>query len=105
MPLPLIPRDTLRATYDREAPYRPHWPLFDQAIADPVILAILQTLARHQVPAHARRDADRARIGLPALDGSTQHATRVDPPAQRLHVKRQAGLDFKSRAAGERDDE
>lgn len=104
MTLPPIPRATLEATLARELPYRPHWPgNLDQALADPVVSAILHTLARH-VPAMARRDADRARIGLQRPDGIVTHATRVEP-SQRPPIRpRQPGLDFKSRAAGERDD-
>ena len=68
--IPTIPDSTLRAVYTRELPYRPDWPKnYSEAIADPVIAAILRTLARH-VPTYGRRHADRARIGLgqaPAL--------------------------------------
>jgi hypothetical protein len=62
--IPTIPDSTLRAVYTRELPYRPDWPKnYSEAIADPVIAAILRTLARH-VPTYGRRHADRARIGL-----------------------------------------
>ena len=59
-----IPDATLRATYTREQPHRLHWPLtYEQGMADPVIAAIVRTLARH-VPTYGRRSAERARIGL-----------------------------------------
>ncbi|TXH59251.1 MAG: hypothetical protein E6Q97_00230 [Desulfurellales bacterium] len=62
--IPTISDSTLRATYTRELPYRPDWPKnYSEAISDPVIAAILRTLARH-VPTYGRRSADRARIGI-----------------------------------------
>ena len=65
MPSPTdIPEAVLRATYTREQPYRLHWPQdYAAGMADPIIAAIVRTLARH-VPTYGRRSAERARIGL-----------------------------------------
>ena len=160
---PKIPDEILRETYTRELPYHPAWPLdYSRAIADPVIAAILRTLARH-VPAYRRRDSDRAALGLAPLHGRPQAAPApahcacpvgtclggvvngINPAGERCRVngadsvpgtprntetmivngriingtrhpvypdkprppvfKKQPGLDFKSRAAGEREDE
>jgi hypothetical protein len=146
---PKIPDDVMRETFTRELPYHPAWPLdYSKAIADPVIAAILRTLARH-VPAYRRRDSDRAAVGLAPLHGRPQaapqpthctcpvgtcsggvvnginlagercrvngadsvpgtprNAAPVYPDKPRPPVlKKQPGLDFKSRAAGEREDE
>lgn len=138
MPTP-IPEDTLRATFNRERPYRPHWPEhWEVARRDPLIMTTLDILARH-VPAYGRRRADRARIGLgqapaqPVTDPRQHALVPTEPcacPSQcvaqasgwpvpkGMHcrmahpqtprppiVKRQPGIDFKSRAAGEKPEE
>lgn len=135
-----LPDEVLHATFDRERPYRPHWPeRWEVAKADPLILATLDILARH-VPAYGRRRADRAQIGLgratahaqPAAVSRQQALVPTEPCAcptqcvaqasgwpvpKGMHcrmarpqaprppiIKRQPGLDLKSRAAGEKED-
>lgn len=104
-----IPRETLRAVFIREKPYHLAWPMtFDDALADPLTLALLETIARH-VPAYTRERADRARMGIgPTL------TTPERPPAP---VRRLSGgpvmvdliggpvmVDRKRLAGGDRDD-
>lgn len=96
-----IPRETLRAVFIREKPYHLAWPItFDEALADPLTLAVLETIARH-TPAYSRMQADRARVGLSG-------PTRVDPGQLPAPVgRRHAGpvkVDRKRLAAGDRDD-
>lgn len=99
------PIDALRAVYAVEAPHRPHWPReFEQAIADPLTLAILQTLALHpRADSAGRRGHVRHRqMPLEALPEHLTTLTHLDPPTRSRCIPR--GLDFKSRAAGEVED-
>jgi hypothetical protein len=97
--------DTLRAVYAREAPHRPHWPQgFDQAIADPLTLAILQTLALHPAAASRgrRRQPTPRQMPLEALPDSMTSLTPLGRAAPRSWPKlARDEIDFKSRAAGE----
>lgn len=96
---------TLRRIFDREAPHRPHWPQdFARAVADPLTLAILRTMAahpaahgygRHHAPGQAHRATTQRQRELEALPDD------LDPAAPRARIK---SLDWKSRAAGEKPD-
>lgn len=95
-----IPRETLRAVFIREKPYHLAWPLtFDEALADPLTLALLETIARH-VPAYTRERADRARLGI----GPT--VTQPNPPPAPVARRHDgpARVDRKRLAGGDRDD-
>jgi hypothetical protein len=68
MTLPPIPETTLRATYARSQPYYRDWPTdYAQGMSNPVIAAIVDMLARRQVPSFGRRRADRQGVKLRAL--------------------------------------
>lgn len=97
MPTP-IPESTLRAVYIRELPHRPHWPCdFEAAMQDATTRAVIELIARHDVPAFGRRRAERYKVGVltgrrlqPELDVPRDEpiATRVDPaPHQTLAAK------------------
>jgi len=100
-----VPREVMLRTFTREAPYRHHWPKsFDQAMADPVISRILVLLSRH-VPAFGRRHAERSQLGLIHDQNGIPYSRRADPTTTPPRVtKQQPGIDFKSRAAGEREE-
>lgn len=67
MTLPPIPESTLRATYTRAQPYYRDWPVaYEQGMANAVIAAIVDMLARRQVPSFGRRRADRQGVKLRA---------------------------------------
>lgn len=89
-PVPKPSPEQLRATYAREAAHRPHWPrTFEAAQADPLIAAIIRTLAAHP-PASPRR--------APPTQSRFYGRTWVAAPA--------AGqLDRKRLAAGEKPDD
>lgn len=74
------------------------WPeRFEDAMADPLIKRYVDTLARRG-PAYLRTGQNR-----PGAIQQTNDYLRSLPTLNDAH-KRRAGVDFKSRAAGERDD-
>lgn len=97
------PLQTLRDVYTRELPYRPTWPrTFELAQSHPVVLALLETLARHQLPAASRQGASHTgRVGsnyLPTLKrAATPFLVNNRPLAP-------GEVDRKRAASGDRDD-
>ena len=98
----LIP---LRATYERIKTVRPDWPVtFEAAIEDALILAVLRTFVQH--PGALTITLEKLNRYAPPRDLSTiantqpaqLDAARDTRPAARF-------LDWKSRAAGERDED
>lgn len=104
----------LRAAFARERPYRPHWPdTYESAAADPIILRVLDMLARHVEPPHQRR-----RWAFEGVQQSLQAPPEAPPPMppewgparpalDGMRVPdsmRRPALDNKSRAAGEREE-
>jgi len=74
------------------------WPPdFEAAMSDPLIRRYVDTLARH-APAYLRTGQNR-----PSPVQQTNAYLRSLPTLNPQHQRR-AGVDFKSRAAGERDD-
>jgi hypothetical protein len=99
-----VPRDVMQRTYKREAPYRHHWPkTFEAAMLDPVVSRILVLLSRH-VPAFGRRHVERSQLGLTPPVRETTYSSIAYPTIPPRVTKQQPGIDFKSRAAGERDE-
>jgi len=91
----------LRILFDREAPHRPHWPQdFGRAIADPLTLAILRTLAAHPAArGYGRRSAPGMTPHAPLPRQRELEAAPDDP-----HHASPRFIDQKSRAAGEKPD-
>lgn len=103
MTRPISPEElaTLRILFDREAPHRPHWPQdFSGAIADPLTLAILRTLAAHPAArGYGRRSAPGMTPHAPLPRQRELEAVADDP----RHASPRF-IDQKSRAAGEKPD-
>lgn len=95
----------LRAIYAREAPHRPHWPrTFEQATADPLTLAILRMMAAHPSVTFGRRAAPVQRATVqPMMRPQELEACDALPRAPAPQRQRPP-IDFKSRAAGEREE-
>lgn len=85
---------TLRDIFTREARHRPHWPqVWEVARHDPLILAILRTMAAHPKSFGRRASA----VSTVSIQPMLTHWRPASP-----HTKRAGGLDFKSLAAGEK---
>jgi len=103
MPKLQIPDQTLRAVYLRELPQRPTWPrTYEKAIATPIIRALLDTIARAQIPAVDRLKASRSPQRYTTIPG-TPPAT-VKPRWHGPHLA-PGEIDRKRAAAGDRDTE
>ena len=110
-----LPIETLRATYTREKPYHPDWPeTFDQAMADPYVRACIDLRARHNVLTFGRRRADRAKVtgqgSLIETQGGFDYTRQERQPTMPsslppLVQPKRPGLDWKRKAAGERDED
>ena len=105
MPTPISPTEAqLRAVYAREAPRRPHWPRsFEQAIADPLTRAILRTIAAHPSAGFDfRRWRSHYRATVQPMLRPQELESCDAPPREPQRPRLRPSLDFKSRAAGER---
>jgi hypothetical protein len=96
----------LRAAYAREAPHRPHWPRsFEQAIADPLTRAILRTIAAHPSAGFDfRRWRSHYRATVQPMLRPQELEACDAPPREPQRLRPCPPLDFKSRAAGEREE-
>ena len=107
-PAPLPTDDTLAAVYHREKLTRPHWPqAFSEGMRDPLTARIVMLIARHQPMAAPRGVQAPRQHELEAADDVEHQREGFRPaseaPAPQVAARR--ALDFKSRAAGERDDD
>lgn len=106
--------DDLRATWERERQWRPHWPdNFHACMADPLIRGVIETLYRH-VPAIKRRGSIR-QLSLQEVDQNAPPASPAPPPGARSIAKPVAApmpvkrapwpfRDVRSAQANDRDD-
>lgn len=107
-PTPLPTDDVLASVYHREKLTRPHWPqAFSEGMRDPLTARIVMLIARHQPWATPRGAQMPHQRGLEALDDSEHQREGYRPasaaPTDQGYTRR--ALDFKSRAAGEREDD
>lgn len=108
-PPPALPTDdTLAVVYHREKLTRPHWPpAFSEGMRDPLTARIVMLIARHQPAAPPRGVQMPRQHELEAVDDAEHQREHYRPasgaPAPQVAARR--ALDFKSRAAGEREDD
>lgn len=104
--------EDLSAVFERERKSRPHWPaVFADAMRDPQIVMILKLHARAGAVKVRQGPKPPRQLDLEAVDDSEHQREAMrpamphpDPAAHGYHGRRPTGLDFKSRAAGERED-
>lgn len=106
------PEADCRAIFDRERSKHRDWPAtFEQAMRDPLLSRIIMLAAKHRAtaPAPRQRPASAPRQ-YSMQDTGAEPATPLSRPAARPMVeeparRRRPPLDFKSLAAGEREDD
>lgn len=95
--------DELRAVYFVERQTRPHWPAdYAQGMADPLTARIVGLIAQHGRKGPVRGQ-DAPQRPVKARQAWLQDVASSTAPATAAPYRRP--LDFKSRAAGERDDD
>lgn len=95
--------DELRAVYFVERQTRPHWPAeYSRGMADPLTARIVGLIAQHQRRGPTRGQDAPQRPAKPRQPW-LQDVASTTAPAPQAPTRR--ALDFKSRAAGERDDD
>lgn len=95
------PTHILRAVYDRELPYRPTWPRdFYAAVNHPVVLVLLETIARQQHTAQDRASSGH-KTGRVTPSSLPLALTRSTP---RFRPLAPGEIDKRRAASGDRDD-